>query len=80
MGQYCRYCNNCQISERNGGAYCCIKDKDIAESTAKRINRCDHYKLVNCNENEYMDFFMESIYTPRKEKKESTINEQIKLF
>lgn len=80
MGQYCRYCANCLISESNGGAHCCVKKKDIAESTAKHVNHCKDYELVQCDEKEYMDFFMESIYTPRKEKTTNEQVEQFKLF
>lgn len=35
MRQYCRYCNNLVTGN---GIYCCAKNKNIAESTAKSVN------------------------------------------
>lgn len=69
MSQYCRYCSNCTISENTGGAYCDVKNKDISESAAKHSNKCECFGLIDCDK-EYMDVFMESVYTPRKIKKQ----------
>lgn len=68
MAQYCRFCANCQISEMSGGAFCAIKEKEIAESTAKHVNKCKHYEECQLDGYE-KDFFGESKLVHRKSRK-----------
>lgn len=59
MAQYCRYCNNLVTGN---GIYCTVKDKIIAENTAKATNKC---KMFEFN---HIDAFYENTdgYRPRK--------------
>lgn len=85
--QYCRYCGNCQISEMNGGPHCEVKDKGIAESTAKSVNICkdyvfiggEDYKPLNNEEDYYLDFFAEKPYQPKKDRIKKSYKQE-KLF
>ena len=72
MRQYCRYCNNLVTGN---GIYCCAKNINIAESTAKSVNRCKEFEL-----NTMDAFFETSGYKPRKTKTaEHSGYEQIRI-
>lgn len=71
MRQYCRYCNNLVTGN---GIYCCAKNKEIAESTAKSVNHCKQFKFNG------MDAFFETDgYKPKGPKKTQNCTEQMKF-
>ena len=60
MKQYCRYCNNLVTGN---GTYCTVKNKVIADSTAKSINHCKEFEF-----NEIDAFAETKGYKPRNTK------------
>ena len=71
MKQYCRYCNNLVAGN---GIYCCAKNKEIAESTAKSVNHCKQFEFNG------MDAFFETAgYKPREKTAEHSNYEQIRI-
>ena len=68
--QYCRYCTHLVTGN---GIYCTIKNKVIAESTAKSLNHCKEFDF-----NSIDAFFETDGYKPRKAK-ETVNTEQMRL-
>lgn len=70
MKQYCRYCS---FLATGNGIYCTELNKEIRESTAKRVNNCEHFDLNP------IDAFYENErgYKPRKMKENDG---QLSLF
>lgn len=60
--QYCRYCG---FLVTGNGIWCIAKNKEVAESTAKRTNKCPHFAF--CPTDAF--FENEKEYKPRKEYK-----------
>jgi hypothetical protein len=75
MAQYCRYCT---ALVTGNGTYCTTKKKEMADSTAKRPNKCQVFELNP------MDAFGENPrdYAPRRQYKQHNSHEtgQLSLF
>lgn len=57
MKQYCRYCAWCSYGD---AVYCDVYGKTMSEQSAKRVNKCSHFKFNSADV-----FDPERIYRPR---------------
>ena len=74
MKQYCRYCS---YLVTGNGTYCTVKNKEMADSTAKSVNHCKEFDF-----NEMDAFFETDGYKPRKPKQNKSkgiIFEQLEM-
>lgn len=69
MKQYCRYCSNLVTGN---GTYCSVKNKTMADSTAKSLNHCKSFEF-----NEIDAFFETNGYKPRTQ--QNNEYEQLRL-
>lgn len=68
MKQYCRYCANLVTGN---GTYCTHKNKEIADSTAKAVNKCKDFAFCA------IDAFGETGgYKPRKKEERQQDTDQ----
>jgi len=71
MKQYCRYCTHLVTGN---GIYCTLKNKTMAESTAKSVNHCKEFEL-----NKMDAFFETDGYKPREPKKTENRTERMRF-